>query len=418
MGIFDGALRDMFGTSTARSASNSYINDFSSFFAGSSNTAKVSKSGFKNSLKLSAVYDAVNQISNDVAKIPFGVYQKNDNTRNRIAGHPIDFLISKEPNFYMTSFIRRKMVVTSILLRGNSLEIIKASTNGIPTEFEFVPWEDVIDIIKKDGDLIYKIKGHAKAYLSSEVLHYKGFTHNGIVGVGAITYAAQNMNIAIEVQNFSATNFESKGVRQGFISTDKVLGGKENPDAKKAIREGWRNAMAERSADRVVVLDEGMTFTPIAITPQEAQIVEMAKFGIEDIARWFNIPLHKIKSMGNSTNNNIEQQSLDYAVDCIHPYVTNIEQEDGKKLFTKKEKEAGFYIHGNLNVLLRADIKSKGEYYSKMANSGIHSRNEIRALEDMNPGPELLNEFLTPVNTFTEKQIENNLKRIGDGNAK
>jgi HK97 family phage portal protein len=211
----------------------------------------------------------------------------------------------------------------------------------------------------------------------------------------------------------------------------KLLNDSRNPDvywqayedgvsigAKKAIREGWRNAMAERSADRVVVLDEGMTFTPIAITPQEAQIVEMAKFGIEDIARWFNIPLHKIKSMGNSTNNNIEQQSLDYAVDCIHPYVTNIEQEDGKKLFTKKEKEAGFYIHGNLNVLLRADIKSKGEYYSKMANSGIHSRNEIRALEDMNPGPELLNEFLTPVNTFTEKQIENNLKRIGDGNAK
>lgn len=416
MGLFDSAFKDMFGTST-RSANSSLLNDFGSYYAGISSTGKVSQSEYKQSLKLSAAYDAVNQISNDVAKIPFGVYQKDGDSRNRVANHPIDFLIAKEPNFYMTSFIRRKMVVTSILLRGNSLEIIKTSSSGVPNELEFVPWENVIDIIKKDGELVYKIKGYNKPFLSSEVLHYKGFTHNGIVGVGAITYAAQNMNIAIEIQNFSATNFESKGVRQGVITTDKVLGSKDKPAkiVKDEIKAGWANAMAVKSPDRIAVLDEGMGFTPIAITPQEAQIVEMAKFGIEDIARWFNIPLHKIKSMGNSTNNNIEQQSLDYAVDTIHPFVANMEQEDSKKLFTSKEKANGFYIHGNLNVLLRADIKSKGEYYSRMVLSGNYTRNEVRAMEDMNPGPALLSEFLTPVNTFTEEQINNNINSNGDG---
>lgn len=404
MGLFDSAFKSLVGTSQRSAVPTSYLNDVVSFFGGATEGGKISTNKYKESLKLSAVYDAVNQISNDVAKIPFGVYKKDGSSRSRVADHPIDFLIAKEPNFFMTSFVRRKLIVTSILLRGNSLEIIKSSNNGIPTELEFVPWEKVRDIRKLDGDLLYFINGYDKPLLSSEVLHYKGLSHNGIVGVGAITYAAQNMNIAIEIQNFSATNFESKGVRNGVIETDKIV--KE----KAGIIAGWRTAMSERSADRVAVLDDGFKFKPINITPQEAQIVEMAKFSIEDIARWFNIPLHKIKSMGSSTNNNIEQQSLDYAVDTIHPHVTNIEQEDSKKLFTSKEKAAGFYVHGNLDVLLRADIKSQGEYYSKMVQVGVYNRQEVRALKDMNPGSEFLKEHLTPVNTFTEQQLANNLK--------
>jgi len=412
MSLLEGAFSEMSNATQKRSAatSTSLFNEVFSFFGGATAQGKISTSNFKPSLKLSAVYDAVNQISSDVAKIPFGVYQKEGESRLRMASHPVDFLISKEPNFYMTSFVERKMVIISLLLRGNSLQIIKSSNAGLPTEFEFVNWDDVTDIRKKDGDLLYYVKGYANPFLSSEVIHLKMFTHNGIIGISPITYAAQQLNIAVEIQNFSGTNFENKGVRNGVIETDKQV-----PNGKAAIIQGWRNAMAEKSADRIAVLDDGFKFKPINITPQEAQIVEMSRFSIEDIARWFNMPLHKIKSMGNSTDNNIEQQTLDYAVGTIHPYITNLEQEYSKKLFTTKEKNTGYYIKGNLNVLLRADIAAKGEFYSKMVQSGIYSRNEVRSLEDMNPGSQFLNEHLTPVNTFTETQLNNNLKPTGDG---
>lgn len=412
MSLLEGAFFKMSIASQTRSeaTSTSLFNEVFSFFGGATAQGKISTSNYKPSLKLSAVYDAVNQISSDVAKIPFGVYQKEGETRLRMASHPVDFLISKEPNFYMTSFVERKMVIISLLLRGNSLQIIKSSNAGLPTEFEFVNWDDVIDIRKKGDDLLYYIKGYDKPFLSSEVIHLKMFTHNGIIGISPITYAAQQLNIAVEIQNFSATNFESKGVRNGVIETDKQV-----PNGKAAIVQAWRNAMAEKSSDRIAVLDDGFKFKPINITPQEAQIVEMSRFSIEDVARWFNMPLHKIKSMGNSTNNNIEQQTLDYAVGTIHPYITNLEQEYSKKLFTTTEKTTGYYIKGNLNVLLRADIAAKGEFYSKMVQSGIYSRNEVRSLEDMNPGSDFLSEHLTPVNTFTETQMNNNLKPTGDG---
>ncbi len=408
--FLDGAINSFFKTSEKRSLDSnaSYLNEAFSLFA-SSPTSKASALNYRASLKLSAVYNAVDQISSDVAKIPFAVYQKDTDSRNRMASHPADILLALEPNKYMTTYIWKKTMMTSLLLRGNGLSIINPKANGEPSDLEFVNWDYVYDIRRKDNELLYFIKGYDKAFLSSEVLHIKNVTHNGIVGVSVITYAANQLNMAIEVQNFSATNFEQKGVRSGVIETDKVV--KE----KNGIIQGWRLAMSERSADRVAVLDDGFKFKPINITPAEAQIVEMSRFTIEDIARWFNIPLHKIKSMQASTNNNIEQQSLDYSSDTIYPFVVNIEQEFAKKLLTDKEKKTNFYVRGNMSVLVRADSKSKSEAYSRAILTGYMTRNEVRQLEEMNDGPALLDEYLTPVNTFTEDQLKNNLNQQSNG---
>ncbi|WP_298220832.1 phage portal protein [Flavobacterium sp.] len=412
------AFSMMFSSGEQRSAENvSLFNDFSSFFIGDSK-AKTSSLNYKSSLKLSAVFNAVEQISNDIAKIPFFVYKVVENGSERYKAHPVDWLLSTEPNPFMTSFIWKKVTGISLLLRGNSLSKIETNYKGDITELTFIDWDDVIDIKKVDGELLYYVRGYNKPLLSSEVLHFKNFTHNGFVGVGVITYAAQQMNLAIEVQQFSITNFENKGVRNGVIETDKTLNG--NPDKpneatpKQKIKSAWSSAMAEKSPDRIVVLDDGLKFKAINITPQEAQIIEMSRFTVEDIARWFNIAPHKIKSLQQSTNNNIEQQSLDHVSDTMQPYVTNLEQEFSKKLFSDVERKS-FFIKGNMNVLLRADMKTRSESLSRQVLTGIITRNEARRFEDYNPGPIMLDEYLTPVNTFTESQIKDNLKDKGNG---
>lgn len=400
----NGAFNEMFAPKKrSNSSDSSYFGGYGGLFSfGSSNSGSIKP---KTALKLSAVYNAVDQISNDVAKIPFSVFKKDGKNRVSQSSHPANKLVSYAPNSLMTSFIFRKTMVTSMLLRGNALAKINFDVKGNPISSDFIDWDNVEDIRLKKGVLLYDVRGYDKPLLESEVLHFRNFTHNGIVGVSVITYAAQQLGLAIEVQNYSATNFENKGVRQGVIQTEKTL-----EKGKDKIIAGWRSAMSEKSADRIVVLDDGLKFQPITITPQEAQIIEQSRFNIEDIARWFNIALHKIKSLGQSTNNNIEQQSLDHVSDTIQPHVTNIEQEYAKKLCTETELRNGFYVRGNLSVLLRADIKSRGEFYSKMVLIGAYSRNEVRQLEDMNSGPDLLDEYLTPVNAFTELQIDKNLK--------
>lgn len=402
---FNGAFSEMF-TSQKRSAATD--NPFFGNFGGgifSLGTTAASGMNHTKALKLSAFYNGVDQISNDIAKIPFAVYQKEGSNRISRSNHPAHNLISNEPNSLMTSFIFRKTMAISVLLRGNGLAKINTDTTGKPVSTDFINWDRVKDIRMKNGELLYDVKGYAQPLLASEVLHFKNFTHNGIVGVSVITNAAQQLNLAIDVQEFSATNFQNKGVRQGVVETDKVI----NPMAKTLIGNSIKAAFSEKDATRVAVLDEGMKWSAISITPQEAQIIEQSRFTIEDIARWLNIAPHKIKSLQQSTNNNIEQQSLDHVSDTIQPHITNFEQEYAKKLFLPSEIVNGFYVRGNMNVLLRADIKSRGEYYGKAVNGGWMNRNEVRHLEDMNDGPILLDEYLTPVNTYTEKQIANNL---------
>jgi HK97 family phage portal protein len=399
--MLDRAFSSLVKRSDTTSGGVTFADNLSDLFSFST-TGGVGPVNHKSALKISAVYNAVEQISNDIAKIPFGIYSTENGQRQRLRNHPADILISQEPNPIMTPFVFKKLIGVSLMLRGNALFYLQPVTNSRQIA-KYIDWSDVYDVREKDFEIYYYVKGYDKPLLSSEVLHFKQFSLDGICGISTIKYAALQLGLSLKTQELSITNYDNKGVRQGVIETDKVMA-----KGKDAVIAGWRKGMAEKSADRVVVLDEGMKFKPITITPQELQLIEQARFNVEDIARWFNIAPHKIKSLQQSTNNNIEQQSLDHVSDTIQPYVTNIEQEFAKKLLTSKQK-ATHYCKANLNVLLRADIKSRGEYYSKMLTAGAYSREEVRALEDMDKGPEFLGEFLTPVNTFTESQLKKNL---------
>lgn len=387
---------------------------FPSLFGVSAKGAK--PVGYKKALTLSAVYNAVDIKSDSLGVIPFQVFKKTEEGRERLATHPVDWLLNGEPdgeNGWLIPFHFKKLIGTSILLRGNCLFIKKVNGAG-EVRLKYVPWDDVTDIRKvkqENGEsyLVYLVKN--QPYLSSEVLHYKGMSLDGIVGLSVITYAALNLGLAIEVQQFSYTNFDSKGVRQGVIETDNVL--KEG--AKTAVKSGWREAMQEKNADRVVVLDEGMKFTPIMITPQEAQIIEQARFSIEDIARFFNVPLYKLKSLTQSTNNNVEQMAIDYVVDCMLPMVTSVEQETAKKLLTMQERRKQLvYVRGNMDILLRADQKTRSEALTRYVNGGIMTPNEARAKEELNTkngGDELR----FPVNTQTQDEIDAKLNPENNG---
>ncbi|KQS45921.1 hypothetical protein ASG38_15030 [Flavobacterium sp. Leaf359] len=405
MNILDRAFSDMFSEKRASSNSGkSVMNDFFGFFG---TGIKGKNVNYKNALRLSAVYNAVDQISNSNAIIPYGAYKKTVEGRERLYTHPVDRLLSSEPDGsdgYMTAFVFKKLATVSVLLRGNALFRIKTERSG-NQKLKYIPWDDVADIRNADGKLVYIIKDGTRL-LADEVLHFKGFSLNGIVGISVISYAAIQMGMALEVQEFSATSIANKGVRTGVVETEKAV-----TEGKGKIIEGWKNAMQAAGPDRVVVLDDGLKFKPITITPQEAQIIEMARFGVEDIARWFNIALHKIKSMQASTNNNIEQQTIDYSTDTMLPHVTNFEQEFAKKLYTESEKQQGYFIKGNMNVLLRADSNSRANYYAKAINFGWATRNEVRSLEELNSLPGL-DDPLTPANTLTMEQIDANLKQL------
>lgn len=358
------------------------------------------------SLKIAAYYNGVDQISSDIARIPFKFFEKQGKVTVELPDHPASQLL-KNPNELMTPFIATKMSVISMINQGNALWHIVTGQRGELVRLKWIDWTDVLDVkLSMDGQsLIYTIVGYEKPLLSSEVLHFKGMCLNGYVGVSVVHYAAEQLGLALKTQAFSVSAMDNKGVRQGVVESDKTI----EKEAKKSIIQGVQNAFSQKDPTRVAVLDEGLKFRAINLTAQEIQLIEQQRFNVEDIARWLNMPLHKIKSMTAATNNNIEQQAKDYLGDTLAPYVTNIEQEYAKKLLGADK--GNIFCRGNMNDLMRANMVDMAEYYSKLTLSGVISREEARTNLDLNPGAEMLGEFLTPVNAYTETQLANSIKQ-------
>lgn len=344
----------------------------------------------KTSLTLSAFFNGVDQLSTDIAKMPKAIYRKTDRVREKLHTHPANYLIATAPNEIMTAFDFWRVIVLLMLLKGEAfVKIYRNATTGEEEFFEILDNEKV-DVKKTDHKLIYAISG--KQINSADILHFKGFTLNGIRGISVISFAAANLGVQLDAHNYGAEMYSKRGMGYGVIESDSEV----KNENKEKIVSGFKARMNEPGAFRVAALDFGLKYKSIGITPAEAQFLETGRFSIEDIARWLNMPVHKLKSLTNANFNTLEQQNMQYVVDCLMGWTAKIEAELNRKLFPKNHPTDD-YVKFNEKVFLRGDLKSQAEFYTKMVYAGIYDRNEIRALEDLNPR-EGLDEILTPVN--------------------
>lgn len=372
---------------------------FMDLFGGTTTGTTIS---VNNALTLPAYYNAVNQIANDIAKLPKGVYQKLDGNRKSV-DHPVKYLINKEPNNLMTAFDFHFVMTLAALHRGNG--VAKINRNPVTAQVDslvFIHPNDINNIYVSKGKLYYKTK--LGFFTEDEVIHIKGFSEDGLIGKSVIAYAAETLGIAKAAQNFSASNFDGRGLGFGWIKTEKQL----DPGPKKTIEGAVNSKLSADGKIKTVVLDEGMEYNPITMSMQEAQLVQQGAFSIQDIARFLNISTRKLKDANSDNYASAYQDAVDHLNDCLQPWMTKYELEYGRKLFNDLEKKS-IYIKINDNLMLRGDLAAKGAYYNQMVFSGIYTRNEVRGFEEMNALTGL-DEPLTPVNTQTKEQIDNKIK--------
>lgn len=382
-------------------SSSSNLLDFLPFFKVGGKTVATPQTA----LTLSAFYNGVDQLSNDIAKLPKSVYKKEGDSRMRFTEHPLNYLISTEPNEMMTAFDFWKLVVVLVILKGNCFVLIKRDSNGELLSLVIQDNSQVI-VSRKDDKLFYTIKGDV--YLSAEVLHFKAFSLDGITGVSVIKYAAHNLGVNLDAQEYASDIYSDRGLGYGVIESDK----KVDNTAKKLISEGFTTKMSEKNKFKVPVLDEGLSYKAISVTPAEAQFLETNKYSVTEIARWLNIAPHKLKDLTNANYSNIQAQSIEHVQDSLLPWIMRIELELDRKMFSREDSEK-MYVKFNEKVLMRGDSEARKNYLTQLVYAGIITRNEARALEDMNP-LEGLDEVLTPVNSqlldFMMKKNEKELK--------
>jgi phage portal protein BeeE len=195
-----------------------------------------------------------------------------------------------------------------------------------------------------------------------------------------IQLVKQTIGLSIAAERFGALFFGNGSRPSGFLSAKDPL----KPEARKNIEDSFREFSTKKNALKAIVLENGLTWNPLTIPPDEAQFIETRKFQISEIARIFRVPLHLVQDLERSTNNNIEQQSLEFVMHTIRPWAVRWEQELNRKLFLG----SNFYAEHSMEGLLRGDFKSRMEGYAVMRNIGVYSSNDIRELENVNPIPE------------------------------
>lgn len=354
-------------------------------FGGSTSGKSVTE---RSSMQMTAVYSCVRILAEAVAGLPLHLYKYNESGgKERAAENQLYFLLHDEPNPEMTSFVFRETLMTHLLLWGNAYaQLIRNGKGEVIALYPLMPNRMTVDRDNK-GRLYYQYwRGKDEAKLSrdnivilqpSDVLHIPGLGFDGLVGYSPIAMAKNAVGMAIACEEYGAKFFANGATPGGILEHPGIV---KDPAR---VRESW-NAVYQGSgnAHRIAVLEEGMKYTPIGISPEQAQFLETRKFQINEIARIFRVPPHMVGDLEKSSFSNIEQQSLEFVKYTLEPWLVRWEQAMVRSLLSKTEKEK-YFIKFNVDGLLRGDYESRMNGYATARQNGWMSANDIRQLENL-----------------------------------
>ena len=384
MGIFSGLFKSR-DKPQNRTAGSNYA-----FFMGGTTSGKTVTE--RSAMQMTAVYSCVRILSEAVAGLPLHLYKYTDSGGKAIAlDHPLYHLLHDEPNPEMSSFVFRETLMTHLLLWGNAYaQIIRNGKNEIVALYPLMPNKMSVDR-DESGHLYYtyyrgsdeaiKNKEFAVTLPPSDVLHIPGLGFDGLVGYSPIAMAKNAIGMAIACEEYGAKFFANGAAPGGVLEHPGTI---KDPQR---VRESWQSTFGgSGNANKIAVLEEGMKYTPIGISPEQAQFLETRKFQINEIARIFRVPPYMVGDLEKSSFSNIEQQSLEFVKYTLDPWVIRWEQSIQRSLLSKDEK-AMYFVKFNLEGLLRGDYQSRMNGYAIGRQNGWMSANDIRELENLDRIP-------------------------------
>ena len=360
------------------------------FFLGGSTSGKAVTE--RSAMQMTAVYSCVRILAEAIAGLPLHLYRYTpDGSKVKAVNHPLYLLLHDEPNPEMSSFVFRETLMTHLLLWGNAYaQIIRNGKGEVVALYPLMPNRMSVDR-DEHGQLYYtytRASDEAKTMTGttvllppSDVLHIPGLGFDGLVGYSPIAMAKNAIGLAIATEEYGAKFFANGAAPSGVLEHPGTI---KDPSR---VREAWMSQFGgSANSGKVAVLEEGMKYTPISISPEQAQFLETRKFQINEIARIFRIPPHMVGDLEKSSFSNIEQQSLEFVKYTLDPWVIRWEQSIQRALLRPEEKKR-YFAKFNVEGLLRGDYQSRMNGYAVARQNGWMSANDIRELENLDRIP-------------------------------
>lgn len=339
-------------------------------------------------LTYSAYFNAITLISGTIGALPLHLMQRKDKSK-RLADDRIMYRVMHDyANPYMTAMAFRECLMAHILGWGNGYaEKIRNGYGELIALWPITP--NRVTPMMMDGELVYRIQmpaGQPVVLPRERVLHVAGLGFDGFLGYSIAAMARKSIGLGMAMETFGS-RFFGEGTHPGVIVEHPT---KLSPEAHSNLKKSLSDTYSGLgNSHRLMLLEEGMKFQKIVIDPKDSQFLESRQFNIPEIARWFNLPPHKLKDLTKSSFSNIESEQISFVTDSILPWLVRLEQNFNMQLLTDSDREYSgrgrLYFKHNVEGLLRADAAARGTYYREMFNIGAMSINEIREKEDMDP---------------------------------
>lgn len=368
-----------------------------------------SKSGIEvddeSALSSTAMFAGVRFLAENMASVPLKLYRREGRGKEALRDDPRWQLLQMAPNPEQTAMEFREMLMGFVVTSGNAYAEIVEGRDGIAESlWPMVPWR-VRPKRNDQGRLTYWVKrpgDEVEVPLPPErVLHFRGFSRNGILGDDVIFRMREALGLTIAAERSAAAFFGHGAQPSGVLQTDEALSEKAYDRLTKerdAIHGGVDNW------HRLAILEEGIKWHQISTDPEKAQLIETRKFQVTEVSRILNLPPHVLKDLERSTFSNIEHQGLELVMYTLRPWSVRLEQVYEMRLLLPRERRTHLIRH-NLGGFLRGDLKAQSDYFSTGRQNGWLSANDVREDLDMNGiGPQG-DVYWAPINMLPADQF-------------
>lgn len=350
-------------------------------------------------MRLTAVYACIYVLSSTMAQLPLSVLRKVNGRIEVATDHPAHYLLHDEPNTWQTSYRWRETKQAHALGWGNGYTRAVRSRRGELQGLEMHE-PQVTDLVKNGNRWVYATQdedGHPLAVSPEDMIHLRAIGPSRRMGVSPIRQNADTIGLGIATVRYGKEFFEGGGRPTGLVT---LKNGELKEDGWQRLKRVWNGAVGNlaKSANKTLLLPADLDYRALTIAPEDAQFLETRKLTRSEIASIFNMPSHMINDLEKATFSNISEQAIQFVRHTIMPWIKNWEEELNRRVFTRAERMAGYYVKFNLAGLLRGTPKERAEFYRIAIQDGWMTRNEVRVLEDLNR-MEGLDSMLLNVNT-------------------
>ncbi|MFZ1793853.1 MAG: phage portal protein [Anaerolineae bacterium] len=341
------------------------------------------------------VFAAIRLLAESVAMLPWHVYERTTNGKNRANNHPLDGILNRIANPEMSAFTLRETMMVHVLLWGNAYAEIEMNNRSDVRALWPLHPANVKVGRDENGNLIYAYQDRRQSVIlpASRIFHVHGLSSDGIVGYSPIQLARGAIGLGMATEKFGA-QFFANGARPGGVLEHPSKLTTQAYDRLKASFEERHQGLD--NAQRLSILEEGMKYSPVSIPPEDAQFLQTRKYQVSEIARLYRVPAHMIGDLDRATFSNIEQMSIEFVTYSLVPWLTRWEQDADRQLLSEPERKTLFTDFLE-DALLRGETLARYQAYAIGRQWGWLSANDVRDREDMNhvPGGDA---YFTPLN--------------------